>query len=581
MIFSEKRLWLAAYFLLFIIAIVLCIRLVHEPDLWWQTRTGEYILEHKSVPNTDVFSYTYAGKPWLNVKWGFEIIQANVVKWLGAEFLMLPQIFANLLLLLVLLLTFKQFDKTLPLSKFAKVTTLLLVLAGLSYRMNGRPELTSYLFTAVYLLIFLGHHRGQTKWLFALIPLQLLWANMHEAFGVGMVLMGIFLVTLWVDFASKKTTSATQKSQRNQATLVILAAFLSVMLHPSGTRMLLHPYEIFTQLSENQFTAEIFGANKKAYWQMPAFLSLFFLLLSALQLRALGTTKSAFSLKTLLQKIPLFYLIIYAAFFYLSLKSYRNLPFFFIAAAPLVALQLSKLSSKISAKVSLTVVFAAFILFYISIVTNAFYRAFLPAETYGIGVSTAKNPVGAANFLAKHNISGNGFTDYLGSSYLLWHLQPHFKTFVDLRDLDVFAAEDIEIALTCCAEPARKTAQGQEIWQLVNGIYTFNYVAVLNHEAFIGLHRYLLKGSDFELVYADNLTSVYLKNSPQNQALIAEFGLKNGKDVFSETPPALQSRTAKIISKLFWPLYTAETSTQNKQAENKQVYYKYIGVQPK
>ena len=57
--------WLLAYFLLFVTATVLCLRLVHEPDLWWQLRTGEYILENKTVPDVDVFSYTYEGKPWL------------------------------------------------------------------------------------------------------------------------------------------------------------------------------------------------------------------------------------------------------------------------------------------------------------------------------------------------------------------------------------------------------------------------------------------------------------------------------------------------------------------------------------
>ncbi len=68
-----------------LVSLVLCIRQLGEPDVWWQIRTGEFILENGYVPDTDVFSYTYAGDPWFNVKWGTEVIMALVTGWFGTS----------------------------------------------------------------------------------------------------------------------------------------------------------------------------------------------------------------------------------------------------------------------------------------------------------------------------------------------------------------------------------------------------------------------------------------------------------------------------------------------------------------
>ena len=573
----KNKAWLIAYFLLFITATVLCLRLVHEPDLWWQLRTGEYILENKTVPDVDVFSYTYEGKPWLNVKWGFEVVQATVVKYFGPAFLPIPQIGANILLLLTIIVLFRQFSFSKNLSRFAKHIALLLLLIGLSYRMNGRPELSTYLFTSVYLLIFTGNFYGKKTWIYALIPLQMLWANLHEAYGVGMVMMAIYLAANWYEFYFKAQKTAVLKEERNRNTLVILIAMLSVMIHPSGSRMLFHPYEIFTQLSENQFTAEILGASSKAYWQMPAYVSLLFIILSTIALFGFPRKKGLSQIKTVLQNIPIFYVLLLLAFFYLSLKSYRNIPFLLIVASPLVALQISLWTKKFSEKSSLIVAFALVAMFYLSIVSNTFYKAFLPAEVYGLGINPAKNPVGAAQFIAENNINGNGFTDYLGSSYLLWKLQPAFKTFVDLRDLDVFAAEDIEIAITCSTNPQRKTADGRKIWQLVDGIYNFNYVAVLNNAAFVNIHRYLYFGNDFTLVYADELASIYLKNTPMNKPLIDKYGSAKTEIPFQPTEGINARKQASFISSLFWPWHKYTSQSKDEFILKRNAYRTYLG----
>src|ERR1700685_1103751 len=46
---------------------------VIDPDVWWHLRTGEYITEYKTIPHTDPFSYTVAGKPWVAHEWLTEL----------------------------------------------------------------------------------------------------------------------------------------------------------------------------------------------------------------------------------------------------------------------------------------------------------------------------------------------------------------------------------------------------------------------------------------------------------------------------------------------------------------------------
>src|SRR5580693_1714420 len=48
-------------------------RNLSDPDLWWHLKTGQYISEHRSVPHSDLFSYTRSGQPWVAHEWLTEL----------------------------------------------------------------------------------------------------------------------------------------------------------------------------------------------------------------------------------------------------------------------------------------------------------------------------------------------------------------------------------------------------------------------------------------------------------------------------------------------------------------------------
>src|SRR5262245_59756863 len=95
---SHSRAIFFVLLLSYLLAFALSIKSFREPDLWWQIRTGEWILEHNAVPKTDVFSYSMQGTPWINIKWGFEAAAAFVARLLGPESVFILQAMVSCLL---------------------------------------------------------------------------------------------------------------------------------------------------------------------------------------------------------------------------------------------------------------------------------------------------------------------------------------------------------------------------------------------------------------------------------------------------------------------------------------------------
>ena len=52
-------------------------RLLIDPDTMWQVTVGQWILDHRAVPETDVFSFTMRGQPWISTQWLAQVVFAK------------------------------------------------------------------------------------------------------------------------------------------------------------------------------------------------------------------------------------------------------------------------------------------------------------------------------------------------------------------------------------------------------------------------------------------------------------------------------------------------------------------------
>src|SRR5918996_806145 len=55
----------------------------NDGDVSWHIATGQWILDHRAIPHTDPFSFTWAGKPWVPIEWLAEVIYASAYRAAG------------------------------------------------------------------------------------------------------------------------------------------------------------------------------------------------------------------------------------------------------------------------------------------------------------------------------------------------------------------------------------------------------------------------------------------------------------------------------------------------------------------
>jgi hypothetical protein len=262
----------------------------------------------------------------------------------------------------------------------------LLFLFFIDYRLTGRPEMTSILFVSTYLYLFIRYRLQPGKFIFLLIPLQVLWVNLHEGFAVGIVLLLAFGIGNLLDFL---ITKQGDKKIVQQLVVATLLAVLAVAVNPRGFYMFYHPYFLFSVVGSNHYTTELnsvfykpnyFFSFKEPYFAIVSFI-VFIIAITQLFLKQ--KTK-------VLSKISIGYITVILAFLYLGATGYRNVIFPILLIFPFAwsaVLQLvSKIETSKAYQYGIILVLVLPLFAYGSIVTNHYYRNFHPTDRYGLVV---------------------------------------------------------------------------------------------------------------------------------------------------------------------------------------------------
>ncbi len=200
-------------------------------DLGYYIKIGEVIVATKNVPSINLFSYTYSSYPFINDNWLSEVLFYFVHNTFGFNGLIMLSV---LLILVAFLLIFIQAVK-----KSDSFTTALI---GLLYvhilyeRTDIKPELFSFLLLSIFITILYKYREKYTKWIFILIPLELLWVNLHIYFFLGIAVLLLFLLDALLSreekFTSKKIITLLSITFAAGATTIINPHFLNGALYP-------------------------------------------------------------------------------------------------------------------------------------------------------------------------------------------------------------------------------------------------------------------------------------------------------------------------------------------------------------
>jgi hypothetical protein len=546
--------------LVYLLAVAFSLKNLLEPDLWWQLRTGEWMLENGSFPHADPFSYTYAGTPWQNIKWGFEVIIALFTRSMGTEMLMLVQVLCSIGIVYFLLRLAKSLAPEAP-SQLAYLITGLSFIV-LEYRITGRPETITHLFFLMLLTILLEFRKTPSKTIWWIPLMMMAWANLHEAFGIGLVLLGVFMVSAWVE-ALKMHTQTRQQAQ--QLSIMFGLSLVTICLNPNFFQILLKPFEIAGQVYENKYTSEFTTYNQPMFWTKEAWITLgmlvFIVLATGIRFFKGKQTNQWERLNVL---IPLPLVVLTLMLVYLACNGHRNIIFTTLVLVPLLIAGLQWLFQKINLRniVVSGITIVLFVLLYAGIVSNRYYSLIESKYRYGLEVPAYATPVGAANYLEQHQLIRQAvFSDYLTSSYLLWRLQPTFKTFIDLRDLDVFPAAHFDRFMKILSDPS--------MFEQADSQYHFGSVVLLRAPQMQTLHQYLYNHPTYRLSYLDGVCCVYVKDSSLSKT-----------ESFDPLQFSPASGTALTISKIFNPLYKPNDLSDMDEVLSAGEYYFEMGNMP-
>jgi hypothetical protein len=178
--------------------------LLNDPDTLWQIKVGQWMVAHHAVPFIDIYSFTRAGAPWISSSWLSQVLFAQAFDlggWSSVVILSALAAATSFALFTHLLCRF------LPPLQAGVVVCAVLVLS--MPHLLARPHVLAMPVMIAWAsgLVSAGS-RGKAPPL-SLLPLMILWANLHGGFVFGLALVGPFaLDALWNADAAQRTRVA-------------------------------------------------------------------------------------------------------------------------------------------------------------------------------------------------------------------------------------------------------------------------------------------------------------------------------------------------------------------------------------
>lgn len=475
---------------------VLALKPVEAFDTFWQLQSGKHIWQTGKFIYEDTFSLASTAFR-LEHCWLSDLIFYAFYFVGGYPFLSLLKAFV--VTLCGTLLFYWNKKKRIDLPMNILVLTICIVASEPSWLV--RPQLWTFLFSLIYLnLLYLGRKQGLKAWLW-LVPVMLLWANLHAGCLFGIVQIGLF-------FCGETVRLLKERKPLSSLSGLFIAGLLTLgvsFINPYGYRI---PLKLFSHV--NLHNIQSIGQLGVMEWLPPTFAQVpaFYIIITSwglfctLRLRRLDPVEAVY----------------FAALLYMGMSQIRHttlavfLSAFFLPAAIQDKKELigkGPISMKLLEKNLNSLVI---ILLFGLLVYN------MAEGSIGVGLKKEQFPVAATDFLIKNRLPGNLYNSYDWGGYLMWRLYPEYLVFVDGRtgSLEMFNASTV----------IDNTLDG---WDEILNKYEIN--TVITRTCYydtgepISLVFSLIDHKDWAPVYSDGVAVIFVRKTRQTQEIVKRQAL--------------------------------------------------------
>jgi hypothetical protein len=315
--------------------------LLADADVGWHIRTGEYILKHHAVPYRDLYSFSKPGAPWFAWEWLSDLIDAALFRIAGLKGVVLA---AGMTIALFATTLVRRVTR-LNVNPFAALFVALVGVGSASMHFLARPHVFTLLLVSVSMWMIETDRDGSgpKKRIFWLIPIVLVWTNLHGGFLAILAVLGLTAVGSAIEewIAARNMAGVREKTTRSSFPQTVRElnwskpARYGILTAACAAVSLVNPYGWGLHQHILEYLRSDWIRNVIQEFQSPSFRSENMLQFEALLFVGLMTAGALFRRRRVAEGL---WILLFA---YLSLSSVRHAPVFVAVTLPLIAAEVA------------------------------------------------------------------------------------------------------------------------------------------------------------------------------------------------------------------------------------------------
>jgi len=289
-----------------------------DGDTGFHVRTGEIILDTLSIPRTDPFSFTRAGAPWVAWEWLSDVALGAAHRAAGLNGIL---VLSATLLALTMAVGYRQTSNACGRPLVALVVIVLAAFSSLQHWL-ARPHLVTLLFAALSFALLEGHRRRGGRRVYWLLPLTMLWANLHGGFLVAPLMAALYAVGALLEASLDETGPAVLRRRAASFAAVVAGSTGLSLVNPLGAGLHAHILDYLFEPWHHQTIIEFLSPDFHDPFLLP-----FELVVLAFVVVGLGWGR----------RLAPTHLLVLLVWLHLALYSVRHIPIFLVFAPPILA----------------------------------------------------------------------------------------------------------------------------------------------------------------------------------------------------------------------------------------------------